>query len=194
MTSLSEYFTPEKSTGYTYTDRECIEISHHLEREGFPEWAQRPRIYTLLRLIGRVDGMDAFVRLGLGDMSLPFSNISALPQHLRSSWDVVQERQGSVLTDSVILENGHSGERHVHLHIEERDLPYQSLGLLGSGRHGVDRVRSTLSGQILARKRFFRLGGTQNASILKEFENEWNILKRIDHQHCVRLVCFPPEG
>ena len=114
-------------------------------------------------------------------MSLPFPRVSLHQRELQSCWDAVQERQGLVLTESVILENGKYGERQVHLHMEGKDLPHQSLGQLGSGRRAVDRVRSSLSGQVLARKHFLRGQDPRNVRVLEEFENELKVLKRVDH-------------
>lgn len=43
-----------------------------LQLNGKPEWAKRPRTYTLLFLIDRLDAMSSFVNAGLFDVQFPY--------------------------------------------------------------------------------------------------------------------------
>ena len=182
--SLQDFFTSDKA-GYTYTDIDCLDISAHLSAEGFIEWAKNPRIYVVLRLLNKVDAMHDFDRLGLTDLCLPFQRPSQLPRSLGSSREAFIERQVSVLTTSIALERGLAEQNHVHIR-HDTVFPYESLGALGQGRYQVDQVRSPLSGECFARKLFKRSQVSKN--VQQEFLNELNVLKRIDHEHCIRLV------
>jgi hypothetical protein len=182
--SLNDFFGADKA-GYAYTDIDCLDISAHLSADGFADWAKNPRIYVVLRLLNKVDAMQDFDRLGLTDLCLPFQRPSQLPRSLGSFRETFIERQVSVLTTSIALEKGLAEQNHVRI---PRDsvFPYESLGALGQGRYQVDQVRSPLSGERFARKLFKR--SQVSKTVQQEFLNELNVLKRIDHEHCVRLV------
>jgi hypothetical protein len=182
--SLSDFFGAEKS-GYTYTDIDCLDISAHLHADGFTDWAKNPRIYVVLRLLNKVNAMHDFDRLGLNDLCLPFQKPSQLPRSLGSFRETFIEKQASVLTTSVALEKGLAEQNHVHIP-NNTVFPYESIGALGQGRNQVDQVRSPLSGECFARKLFKRSQVSQN--VQREFLNELNVLKRINHEHCVHLV------
>jgi len=185
---LEEYFTAESISGHHFDDVECSSISSHLIANGCSTWATIPRIYIVLRLINQVHAIEDFVRLGLNDLCLPFNNTSNIPTSI--SLSVRQrflETQSVVLTKSIIIERGLSDKKHV-LFSKEEPFPYEELGRLGRGRSAlVDQVRSPLSGGVFARKRFQRIRGIPRDTI-RMFLNELQILKRIDHEHCVELV------
>ncbi|ORX97441.1 kinase-like domain-containing protein [Clohesyomyces aquaticus] len=67
-------------------------------------------------------------------------------------------------------------------------LPFQVVSRLGIGAHGhVDKVISELSHREYARKLFRRMRGVSNGAV-KSFLVELQILKRVQHFHCVEMV------
>jgi serine/threonine protein kinase len=184
-TSLNDFFTSQQDTGYVYTDIDCLDISSHLNTYGYIEWAKTPRVYIILRLLNKVNVMDDFLRLGLNDMCLPFDKVTQLPKSLGSLRQSFIDRQTSVWTTAITIEKGLADGNHVRIP-DTAVFPYESLGPLGQSRYGVDQVRSPLSGELFARKLFRR--SLVDKNVQQEFLNELNVLKRIDHEHCVRLV------
>lgn len=76
--------------------------------------------------------------------------------------------------------------KHCHYH-EEKDVPLEKVTELGKGGYGfVDRVRSTISHEEYARKLLPRgRNFKKDKAMLKEFENELAILKKLSHRHIV---------
>ena len=74
-------------------------------------WSYRPRIYTILRAIGRLDVMPYFVSMQYMDLQLPF-NLQTLPHELGDSRPAFIKFQEHVLTDAKELEKGIDG-KHV---------------------------------------------------------------------------------
>ena len=74
------------------------------------------------------------------------------------------------------------------MHFTRNDsLPLIVEGKLGKGGSAsVDKVSSSLSGRVYARKRFQRFSA--KVRDIESFMTELNILKRINHHHCVELV------
>jgi hypothetical protein len=185
---LEDHFTAESISEHHFDDAECLSISSHLIANGHPTWATIPRIYIVLRLINQVHAIEHFIRLGLNDLCLPFNNTSNIPGSI--SLSVRQrflETQIVVLTKSINIERGLSDKKHVRFSKNE-PFPYTELGRLGRGQSAlVDQVRSPLSGSVFARKRFQRVKGVPRDTT-RMFLTELQILKRIDHDHCVELV------
>jgi serine/threonine protein kinase len=124
--------------------------------------------------------------LGITDILLPFTYHS-LPMSLSpSSRARILERQGVVLSKSLMFEKS-MDQRHGHFSASE-PLPFQVIAKLGSGIHGqVDKVVSTTSLREFARKSFRRQRGTSKDAV-RSFLVELQVLKRIRHHHCVELV------
>lgn len=185
---LEEYFAAESISEHHFDDVDCLSISSHLTANGRPTWATIPRIYIVLRLINQVHAIEDFIRLGLNDLCLPFNNISNIPGSISHSVrQCFLETQIVVLTKSINIERGLSDKKHVRFSKDE-PFPYTELGRLGRGQSAlVDQVKSPLSGGVFARKRFQRTRGVPR-DMIRMFRNELQILKRIDHEHCVELV------
>ena len=75
-------------------------------------WHYRPRIYTVLRLIDRLDVMDVFVSNNYMDSDLPFRR-HLLPSELGNSKNRFLAFQDHCLTAAIDLEKGVEG-RHLH--------------------------------------------------------------------------------
>jgi hypothetical protein len=114
-------------------------------------WSRIPRIYSILRKIGELDAIDAFIDDGFTDVSFPFSG-TTLPEALRDHSARLRflELQHLVYhTEALDLERQ---ARHGHFN-DPRDVPLKKVGELGKGGFGyVDRVVSTISHKEYARK------------------------------------------
>jgi hypothetical protein len=77
--------------------------------------------------------------------------------------------------------------KHVHF-AQDEPLPFDVIAKLGAGAHAhVDKVVSTVSHREFARKLFWRHRGVDKDAI-KSFLVELQVLKRVQHYHCVELV------
>jgi len=191
--SLEELFATDYASEHHFNDDECRLISSQLSADQHDNWAAIPRLYIVLRLINQIHLIDDFLRLGLNDYCLPFNGTSSFPSSLpfRSRQSFL-DKQSLVLTKSIAIEKGLSNKGHVRFSKED-PFPYEELGHLGCGRSGlVDKVKSPLKGDVLARKRFHKVRGVPQDTV-RVFMNELQVLKRIEHEHCVELVClYPP--
>jgi serine/threonine protein kinase len=155
---------------------------------GRTRWSRVPRIYTVLRRIGQLQLLDAFIAQGITDIWLPFS-ASSLPELLSPSSRADFLRIQSVaLTKAIDLEKGELGH-HIHLRDGE-PLPFKTIGILGKGGYGqVDKVLSLTSFNEFALKRIRRpklFGRAKEPT--KTFEAELEVLKRLKHRHTVELI------
>ena len=181
---LGDYFRPLKHPRTQYTDIQCQDIARLLRENGKDSWCLVPRLYIILRTIGQLPILDAFIDQGINDFWLPLSRPS-LPQELSLAYH--QEfiaTQPLVLTKALDLENNTKS----HAHFTRGDpFPFEVKGTLGTGGYGtVDRISSPLSGREFARKRFRR--NNMRGTRLESFMNEVKVLKRLHHIHCVELV------
>jgi|SRR5579862_3325452 len=164
-------------------------IARLLELFGKHTWSRRPRTYVILRMINRVDAMDAFVAEGLYDISLPYSQ-RTLPSVIKnpSARSKFLALQPLVLSEQALtVENGEGRHRHF---VEDGDVHFKPIKRLGQGGFGeVDHVWSRLSYNEFARKRILR-GRTfeKDKKAMSDFEKELEILKRLSHSHLVEYV------
>ncbi|ORX98189.1 kinase-like domain-containing protein [Clohesyomyces aquaticus] len=175
------------STAPPYSDDVFDKLSRYVEQAGKVQWSLRPRTYLVLRLINRLDSMDAFVLDGLFDIALPYT-YSRLPVSLspgpRNSF---LEKQELVMTKAGDLEI--EGGRHRHFS-SAAETNFVVVKELGRGYSGVvDHVRSKLSMEEYARKRISRARTfSKDRKALKVFENELSNLQRLSHRHLVKYV------
>lgn len=97
------------------------------------QWHHRPRIYTVLRLIGRLDVMSLFVLNNYMDSDLPLPP-RLLPLELGISANQFLAIQDRCLTSAIDLEKGVEG-RHLNLG-RNGDEHFHVCGHLGSGGFG----------------------------------------------------------
>lgn len=183
---LASLFTTPLDSSHRYTDIEIIQIATYLKNTGQPDWGLVPRLYTVLRLIDGLDLLDVFVQQGITDIWFPFGQ-TTLPRVLSPSIKAnFLKYQEVVLSKSLLFEK--SPERRHAAFLKDEPLPYEVVGKLGAGAHGqVDKVLSTISHKEYARKLFQRVRGMRKDAI-KSFLTELQVLKRIQHYHCVELV------
>jgi molecular chaperone DnaK (HSP70) len=183
---INSIFTKQLAGGTVLTDTELLQISTYLRNTGQLSWSTVPRLYVVLRLLDQLEMIDIFIQQGITDIWFPFS-LTSLPSILSPTTQArFLDQQGIVLSKSLLFEA--SPERK-HAHFAQDDpLPFQVVGKLGSGAHGqVDKVMSTVSHREYARKKFRRRRGTSKEAI-KSFLVELQVLKRVQHAHCIELV------
>jgi heat shock 70kDa protein 1/2/6/8 len=168
-----------------YSDAKFDRIATYLRNNGHAEWCSNPRLYTVLRLMDRLDVFSSFLQQGLSDIWFPFSS-ATLPSTLST------EIQFLFLdTQSVVFSKGFQLEKDAsrkHAHFSEEPTIFKVIGRLGRGAHGtVDKVMSVISHQEYARKRFRRTKGLRKEDV-KTFITELSVLKRVHYKHCVELV------
>lgn len=165
------------------------QIARLLELGGKHDWSLRPRTYTLLRLICRLDAMAAFMSEGLFDVSLPY-NEKTLPDGLKgpSARHKFLQMQPLVLSEQATdVESGEGRHRHFGI---DGDNYFVQVKPLGKGAFGeVDHVRSRLSRNEFARKRMPR-GRTfsKDREAILSFERELDVLKKLTHTHLVKFI------
>ncbi|KAL8681758.1 MAG: hypothetical protein Q9186_002146 [Xanthomendoza sp. 1 TL-2023] len=168
------------------TFKRIAELLNHLQAHQYSHgWSDRPRTYTVLRNINRLDLFPKFIDHGLNDISFPYT-IEKLPDLIQedSLQDKFLRHQRYILTDASQLEDG------VHALTKNGDDLYRLIRHLGRGGFGsVDQVWSRMSFREFARKKFLRKTTSKaDQKILKNFENELTNLKRLSHQHLVKVV------
>ncbi|KAB2098697.1 hypothetical protein AG0111_0g12993 [Alternaria gaisen] len=171
-----------------FTESDVREVADVLGRCARERWSRVPRLYSILRKIGQLDKIDAFIDSDITDVYFPFTK-NTLPEALCDHSARLQflELQHLVYNTKALKLEQYA--RHGHFS-DPTEVPFKRIGELGKGGYGyVDRVVSTISHQEYARKLIPR-GRTfkQNKQVLKEFTKELSNLKRLCHKHLVELV------
>ncbi|KAH7082896.1 kinase-like domain-containing protein [Paraphoma chrysanthemicola] len=186
--ALGIWFPPGQPAQSAFSESDIKDIVDTLRRHKQESWSRIPRIYITLRLAGHLDVIDIFLDTGTSDISFPFTP-QTLPGTLKdvtARSDFI-EKQVSVLTKGLDLEKEHGKHRHL---ASTEDTPFEKIQELGKGGYGyVDRVRSNVSYREYARKliprgRTFR----KDKAVLRDFERELAMLKKLTHHHIVELV------
>ena len=184
--SLDGKSTREQDESFSETD--LRDISDVLRRVGQGTWSRIPRVYAVLRLLGRLDVIDLFLAQAISDVYFPFTH-HTLPQALSPSVaHGFLQLQRVVLSSALDLERETGRHRHFS---STNDVPFIKVEDLGKGAYGyVDRVISTISHKEYARKLIPR-GRTfqRDQRVLRDFERELGTLKKLrHHRHIVQLV------
>jgi tetratricopeptide (TPR) repeat protein len=184
---LESFFQKKKETREPYTSSEIIEIASVLSFSS-PRWSKVPRTYIVLRTIGHLNLLDDIINTGFSDFWFPVTK-QRLPECLSTSARrAFFETQHIILTKSMDLEKGQTGQ---HCYFDESDtLPLQEQGILGTGGFGqVDKVTSLISFKTYARKRVRRsLAFRSRKDHMQLFIDEIQLLKRLKHRHVVEFV------
>ena len=183
---LADFFVIGEEPRVQYSDWDIQQISRHLEVSQCQRWSHTPRLYTILRTIGQLPALDTMLEQGYSDYWLPFDTKS-VPMILGSSMrNKFLETQSLVLTKAVDLEKSNL-KRHVHF-VRNDLFPFEIREKLGKGGYGtVDKIFSSFSRREFARKRFLKTKGESKGEV-QSFRNELQVLKRIQHHHCIELV------
>jgi serine/threonine protein kinase len=152
-------------------------------------WSHIPRTYAVLRLINRIEDINAFTTQKVSDLSIPYTKDN-LPQSLSiSTKSKFLQMQSFVLTSAMDLERGEAG-RHRHISSLE-DLQFDRIGELGRGggcTH-VEKVWSNVGRRPYAVKYIRRAQYFDNdLKALKDFETELQNAKKVVHHHVVKIV------
>ncbi|RTE68826.1 hypothetical protein BHE90_016797 [Fusarium euwallaceae] len=172
-----------------FSDSIYPRVSRLLELKNKETWSLRPRTYTVLRLINRLDAMNSFVSEGLYDISLPYSE-RMLPDGLKGASARAKfiDLQGLVLSEqAAAVESGEGRHRHFAIDGDNYFTPIKPLGKGGFGE--VDLVWSRLSRNEFARKRMLRGHSfAKNRDAISAFERELETLKQLSHHHLVKFM------
>jgi hypothetical protein len=165
-------------------------VAEYLTHHGKGEWSLRPRTFAVLKMLGRPELLEDFVKKHRYDSALPYTE-GNLPDavrglDLRAKFLQLQALVACQESDISALEEG---GKHLHLS-KSGDEYFLSCAPLGQGKKGiVDHVISRRTALPFARKRLKRgLSAPLDAKILGEFETEIHALKRLCHNHIVKLV------
>jgi heat shock protein 1/8 len=189
---INDLFSRPAGSNSVYTDSEFIQVSTYLQNTGQPSWSAVPRLYTVLRLLNQLDMLDTFIEQGITDIWFPFTQTS-LPNTLSPTARARFIDQQTVVFSKSLLFEASAHRKHAHFAHGE-PLPFQVVAKLGAGAHGqVDKVMSTISHREYARKQFRRQRGTSKDAI-RSFLVELQVLKRVQHHHCIELVRFDLPG
>lgn len=187
--NLSDFFSNQGEPRTVYSDLDIHEISHYLKLTNEKRWSGAPRLYIVLRTIDQLNLLNILLDEGITDLWFPFTPGTVpklLSPDLRYAF---LDAQQLVLTKAVDLETG--SKRHTHFGKDDA-FPFEIRGKLGrGGSASVDRIYNPLSRREFARKRFRRGSRGQNKGEVEEFKNELQVLKRIQHDHCIKLVSRP---
>ena len=139
--SLGAWFPPHWPSERAYTEDDIQDITTTLHRTGGRLWSQAPRLYTVLRLIDRLQKLEEIMKAGVTDLWCPFA-ARCLPElldgeELKLSFP---RQQDKVMTGATGLDN--EPGRHMHFAIPDRaDSCFMVLGHLGRGSTGhVERI------------------------------------------------------
>ena len=170
-----------------FRDADFTRITELLKLHGKSEWSKRPRTFTLLRMTGSAEAIEAFIADHLSDFSLPYTEQN-LPNAVKGAEARARflDLQNLVRTHAADLEKG---GKHMYFPQSANDY-FQSLRELGEGGFGqVDQVWSRLSLRDFARKRIPRGRSFQrDKAAIANFEKELGTLKLLSHRHLVRLI------
>lgn len=190
---LGEFFADGRAG--LFTDADLEEVSFLLQNSNGARYSRVPRLYTVLRIINQLEVLDEFLGRDITDLSFPFDGTSfpsTISHEIQSQF---LQYQPAVLTKTLDLEKGEHGG---HLYFGNgQSVPYKVKAKLGSGAYGeVEKVISLLSYQEFARKTVRRTRRLRkNEDGIKGFLAELRVLKRISHNHCVKMVCaFASQG
>ncbi|KAK0822834.1 hypothetical protein LTR73_008994 [Friedmanniomyces endolithicus] len=175
---LSKYFIDgtERQTGFN--DLDIQQVSRCLSQVN-TQWSKVPRTYILLRTLGCLEILNAFIELGFSDHWLPVTEDN-IPHCLHLS------KRSKFSLD---LEEGAKGQHHNFR--PDEPLSFEEKGVIGTGGFGqVDRVLSTISFKEYARKRVPRsaMFGGRRTDDIKQFIAEIEVIKRLEHHHVVEFV------
>lgn len=177
---LETLFPPNTWPAGKVLDHIFYEVSHLLRIQGLP--SSNPRLYIMLRLLGKADALETFTDKGITDLCFPLSPAS-LPTSLEPSiQSAFLRRQWIVVSGAVTLEQGAVGE---HQSFGADDIvPFETQGHVYDGAHGaVDLVKNAVTGSVYARKRI-----RASRRIMETLSKEISSLKRLQHRHVVKLV------
>jgi serine/threonine protein kinase len=172
----------------SFTENDIRGIADVLSRCARKRWSRVPRLYSILRKIGHLDTLDAFIDGDITDVYFPFSK-STLPEALcdHSARLRFLDLQHLVYNTEALNLERHASHGHFN---DSTEVPLKKIGELGKGGFGfVDRVVSTISHQEYARKLILR-GRTfkKDKQVLRDFTKELSNLKQLSHKHLVELV------
>jgi len=193
LPALDAYF-PSDATRQPYSSRDLANIQQLLrnaENDRVKRWATNPRLYTILRTIDELDNYGRLTADGITDEWLPLT--SAVLNRLLAPEQSLpfKNAQTMVMTQASTfahrLESGSVVPQHAHFDTEIA-LPLEDVNILGEGGYATVHLVKTKHAKHYAVKRFSRRQARNGKLILEGFLNEVQVMRRVEHHHCVKLV------
>lgn len=163
------------------------DISHLLDKLGEHLSSQSPRLYYALRMIHRIDLLPTFQKYHVNDLWLPIP-ILTLEEIIPEDPQVIDsfsDAQMLLLSDNCNIQCAQ------HCAIPEvRKIAAKWQKKLGTGGYGrVDAFFDSKTGIRYARKTMSREPRLeQQQRLMKVIQNEINVMRRVQHRHCVEYV------
>ena len=163
------------------------QVSQLLTEYERTDWAESPRLYTILFLIGEEQQMRKFVEYGISDIAIPLRDCRWVPlkkdqgeAFIEAQRYLITEFEGLDAADKVV---------HLHGHFDDGDEYFEKKKDLGQGAFGyVDSVISVSDKKFYARKRILKdIREGELARILQEFSKELEVFKALSHRHLVKF-------
>ncbi|KAF6809739.1 dual specificity mitogen-activated protein kinase kinase 1 [Colletotrichum plurivorum] len=161
-------------------------------RQNDSKWSRRPRLYAILRNVGALEYMNAFIDARATDFHLPF-NPTTIPDCLkdesrREVREAFLKAQFAYLTSARYIEQGHDSRHWIlpsHTSGDDYFIPEKRLGHGSFG--SVDLVFSRLSIERYARKRVVRGRSEQSRRNEHTLLNELKELRQLRHDHLIKI-------
>ncbi|CAN9080896.1 unnamed protein product [Alternaria alternata] len=184
-------------------DATIFKIQQQLGRhEDFKQWSDRPRLFTLLRMLQYDNNtLNRFLDAGVNDYLLPLNEQVFMGLDVKISWTEFQAAQGYILLHPEDMSESYlQNNPSLHRNLEDGDDVFQEAGELGEGGTAtVSTVQLTTfdnpdNGRLYACKRLARDNSREQKKHLQPFIDELHILRKISHPstvrhpHMVRLV------
>ena len=163
------------------------QVSQILTEYERKDWAESPRLYTILFLIGEEQQMRKFVEYGISDIAMPLRDSRWVPlkknqgeAFIETQRYLITKYEGLDATDKVV---------HRHGHFDDGDEYFEKKKDLGQGAFGyVDSVISVSNSKVYARKRILKdIREGELTRILQEFSKELEVFKALSHRHLVKF-------
>ncbi|KAH0541703.1 hypothetical protein FGG08_003866 [Glutinoglossum americanum] len=166
------------------TDSDIESIARILRSSDLKQWAKEARLYSILRMIDRLDLMDDLLHRGFRDLWLPLPSLR-IPSALRSEFAKAQKY---VLTRDFSGTARWPYRRHLSFS-QEQDVPLGHRHRREIGNYEVDLVYESSGNQSLATKCWRRGPKLEDDLVMKMIQQEIRITKRLCHRHCVDSDC-----
>jgi serine/threonine protein kinase len=171
-----------------------------MERDGAPAptptepgTSTNPKLDQIWSVLQDQAARNTFGAHGISDLWLPIPKKTVRRLLADSKKEkVFLTAQNSILENTITIADGHITRQPTHFSIADDEELVREIKVLGEGAYGtVEEVNVTTSKGIIrcARKRIGRPNSLKDQkAILTAFARELNVMRQIQHRHCVRFL------